>query len=89
MHLYVCSTAVHISQKTNKNEVFEHFYKINPDSKDSGIGLALMQTLVVLASSSRAAFAPERARRRLAREAARCAMRWASRQAAVDRKSVV
>ncbi|GJH39481.1 sensor histidine kinase [Capnocytophaga sp. HP1101] len=29
-----------------QSEVFEHFYKINPDSEGSGIGLALVQALV-------------------------------------------
>ena len=33
--------------KDKQNEVFEHFYKINPDSEGSGIGLALVQALVV------------------------------------------
>ena len=32
--------------KDKQNEVFEHFYKINPDSEGSGIGLALVQALV-------------------------------------------
>lgn len=32
--------------KNKQNEVFEHFYKINPDSEGSGIGLALVQALV-------------------------------------------
>ena len=32
--------------KDKQSEVFEHFYKINPDSEGSGIGLALVQALV-------------------------------------------
>lgn len=32
--------------KDKQTEVFEHFYKINPDSEGSGIGLALVQALV-------------------------------------------
>ena len=32
--------------KDKQNEVFEHFYKINPDSEGLGIGLALVQALV-------------------------------------------
>ena len=32
--------------KDKQHEVFEHFYKINPDSEGSGIGLALVQALV-------------------------------------------
>ncbi len=32
--------------KDKQTEVFEHFYKVNPDSEGSGIGLALVQALV-------------------------------------------
>ena len=32
--------------KDKQTEVFEHFYKMNPDSEGSGIGLALVQALV-------------------------------------------